>query len=139
MFDVASQPGEYLPVEMNCDLNSFAASHDGLYRLVPRPCAEHPECSEKKCYMLKHFLVSHSWYHFLDGSNVCYRIICRKAMMEQLRLKQLLREQATGGHMAAAGLDQDKAYIIHDCNKRSRSGCQWFRTGVEVDASDINS
>lgn len=142
ILDVASQPGgcpKYLPEEMNEELNAFAASHGSFCTLVPRPCAEHPECSEKKCYMLKYFLVSHSGAYFLDGSNVCYRIICRKELRDQMRMSRQQREQVIGGHIAAAGQNQDKAYIIHDGNKRGRRACPWFKTGEEADAFDINS
>ena len=141
ILDVVSKPDgcpEYLPIEMNNELNSFAASHDEFCSLLPRPCAEHPEC-RKKCYMLKKFSVKHSRCGFWDESNVCYRIICRKELRDQMRMRRQQREQVPGGHIAAAGQNQDKAYIIHEHKTLGRRACPWFKTGREVDAFDINS
>lgn len=141
LLDVASLPDgcpAYLPIEMNNELNSFAVLHEDFCTLLPRPCAEHPEC-RKKCYMLKKFSVKHSRCGFWDESNVCYRIICRQELREEMQWNQSLRQLRIEEQMTAAGQNQGKAYIIHGHNTPGRRACPWFRTGEEADAFDINS
>ena len=135
LLDVTSQPKsiwckDYLPVEMNFELNSFISSNAGFCTLVPKPCSVYPDCSEADChdddddgcYMQKRFWVSHSrWSE--DLSKVCYRIICRNALREQI---------------AVPAPNPDNAYIIHNENTRHRRACPWFQSGNEVDAFDIN-
>lgn len=127
ILDVASQPDgceEYLPKEMNYELNSFVSSNAEFCTLIPRPCGEHPEC-KGHCYMLKQFSVSHSgcpiWE---DWSNVCYRIICRNAFRKQI---------------AVSCQAQNKMYVIHQDSHFGRRCCPLFKSGIETDAFDVNS
>lgn len=138
ILDLTSKPKSiwckhYLPVEMNHELNEFISSNAEFCTLVPKPCSAYPDCSEAYCYddddddddgcyMQKRFWVSHSrWSE--DLSKVCYRIIC----------KNVLRNQMHG-----SAPDQNRAYIIHNENTRNRRACPWFKSGNEADAFDIN-
>lgn len=126
LLDVASQPDgcEYLPKEMNDELNSFISLNTEFCTLVPKPCSAHPEC-KSHCYMLKQFSVSHSGCPFpKDDSNVCYRIICRKQLRGQIDVSDQVH---------------NKRYVIHQDNHFGRRCCQFFDEGTEVDAFDISS
>ena len=135
ILDLTSQPkgcDRYLPALMNSELKSFLSSNAEFCTLVPKPCSAYPDCSEADCYdedhyddgcyMQKRFSVRHSRCSD-DLSKVCYRIIC----------KNVLRNQMPG-----SAPDPNKAYIIHNENTRNRRACPWFKFGNEADAFDIN-
>lgn len=135
ILDVACQPdgcAEYLPKEMNYELNSFVSSNPEFGTLVPRPCGAHPEC-KIHCYMLKRFFVPSPGYPIIssypgDSSNVCYRIIGKQGLVNKVI------EQAKYQNQTAK-----KSYIIHADNAFKRRSCPWFIGGIEVDAFDISS
>ena len=136
ILDLTSQPKSiwckhYLPVEMNSELKSFLSPNAEFCTLLPKPCAAYPDCSEADCcdedpnddgcYMQKRFVVRHSECSE-DRSKVCYRIICRNVLRNQ---------------MAGSAPDPNKKYIIHNENTRNRRACPWFQFGNEADAFDI--
>ena len=135
ILDVTSKPDgcdKYLPREMNSELNSFIASNGGFGTMAPKPCGERPGCAGD-CYMQKRFVVSHSGCSYnQDLSKVCYRIICRNALRDEMAAASAL--EALG-----AASDPQKAYIIHNDNEFDHRVCPFFDEGTEVDAFDINS
>ena len=94
ILDLTNKPegcDEYLPVEMNRELNEFARLHEEFAALLPKPCGAYPEC-ECSCYIQQRFLISHSEMKN-DLSKVCYRIICRRALRDRLVPDSVLEER----------------------------------------------
>ena len=94
ILDLANRPdgcAEYLPVEMNAELNDFVRSHEEFSTLLPKPCGAYPEC-RCSCYMQQRFFISHSEMKD-DLSKVCYRIICRRELRNRLVTDSVLEER----------------------------------------------
>lgn len=134
ILDVTGKPNgcdEYLPREMSRELNSFIASRMCFGTLLPKPCGERPGCAGD-CYMQKRFWGSHSGCSYnQDLSKVCYRIICRNALRDEMAAASAL--EALG---AAPVLK--KAYIIHNDSEFDHRACPFFAEGTEADAFDVN-
>lgn len=134
--DRITDDGPYFPSIMNSELNAFFLSYDQngqpfgdqFGTLVPKPCGEPKQCSGD-CYMWKLFAIYNPKYpdesgYSGDFSKVCYRIICRKKMRDDL--------------LSNCDVLKKSQVILAD----DRNGKYLFcgRTeGDPVDAFDINS
>lgn len=134
--DRFSEDASYLPTLMNRELNSFFSYSNGsdktfgdeFVTLMPKPCGELPNCN-KGCYMQKEFRILFpkkpmKSFGFIDTSKVCYRIICRKKLRDELFYNRRVLDNAQV-------ISVDIKNNIYYCCERSK--------GSAVDAFDINS
>ena len=100
ILDLTNKPDgcdEYLPVEMNYELNEFVRSHEEFSTLLPMPCGACPAC-----YAQQQFVISHSRMKG-DLSRVCYRIICRRELRNRIVQDSVLGERLVIYPSAADG------------------------------------
>lgn len=124
ILDLTDKPdgcNQYLPREMNSELNSFVSSHDEFGTLVPKPCGEPPHC-KANCYMQKQFTIYHSRYPYGNETMVCYRIICRNLLRNQmisdsvLAKKQVIRAEGKHGMLTCCRSNGDEKVDAFDIN-----------------------